>query len=716
MANGFSNGVEWVTSVFTGDDPQYDQLKEFYEETVIPVILYSPAAIFYNKVPALDVNFINPSVSYAGGKVEIVDWGWNEDGQGYIEAGDYEENEESADPDERFKYNTAYQLRDTIAGWYNSLRDVAIVALLSVLVYVAIRIMLSSTAGETAKYKEMLKDWVLALCMLFVMHYMMAFLLNLSESITDIINTSSIFTEETDQDVFMTNVRFLAQEAVDEDGDTDVSAQFGYTIIYMVLVFYTLVFTWKYLMRLIYLAFLTMIAPLVAVTYPIDKISDGKAQAFTMWFREYLYNVLLQPMHMILYTILITSVADFAQENLIYACAAIGFLLPAEKLVKSMFGFNKAEGGGLSAAITGGALFGTMSSITKGAFGKIPGSGGGSNSGGSGSGGSGGGNSKMHYSRQADKNAPKGLSGFTGGATGGLGSGASNSGGTGRRTKRTGMPTGTGRNGRKGLGTGKGTGTRGTTRGAGTFGRGITASSVLRGAGRLAFKPIKATGKTIRGVGTMGGRFTGRVIRKVPKIALTAGLGATGAMVGMAAGLASDDYANVAQLGAAGAGVGAFAGNKAYEGIKDIGEYGGKAISTATGDFKEGYYGKKGYGEYLDKKADKEWAKDKDVIARFQQLYGKQYKKRMKDALDLRKAGITDQSEIESAIKLMEKNQGLTTEQAANIMDFSKGLDKKDLLNNETRDNLWQSAKNMTGDDKQADKVMDLIDQKLKLK
>ena len=60
--NGIVNGIEWVKSKFTGDEPEYDQLKEFYKVHVLPIILYSPATIFYNRVPALDVNFIKPGV------------------------------------------------------------------------------------------------------------------------------------------------------------------------------------------------------------------------------------------------------------------------------------------------------------------------------------------------------------------------------------------------------------------------------------------------------------------------------------------------------------------------------------------------------------------------------------------------------------------------------------------------------------------------------
>ena len=33
------------------------------------------------------------------------------------------------------------------------------------------------------------------------------------------------------------------------------------------------------------MAFLTLIAPIVAFTYPIDKMADGQAQGFDMWVK-----------------------------------------------------------------------------------------------------------------------------------------------------------------------------------------------------------------------------------------------------------------------------------------------------------------------------------------------------------------------------------------------------------------------------------------------
>ena len=103
------------------------------------------------------------------------------------------------------------------------------------------------------------------------------------------------------------------------------------------------------------LAFFTMIAPLVALTYPLDKIKDGKAQAFNYWFKEYMFYALLQPMHMLLYTVFVSSALSVAANNLLYAIVALAFIVPAEKIVKQMFGI-KGNTESTLGGFAGGAL------------------------------------------------------------------------------------------------------------------------------------------------------------------------------------------------------------------------------------------------------------------------------------------------------------------------------------------------------------------------
>ena len=252
--------------------------------------------------------------------------------------------------------STAGQLQKTISKWYKGLRLFALVGLLSVLVYIGIRILISSTGQDKAKYKKMIVDWIAAIAILFILQYIMSFTMTIVENIIDVFNTNNVIGKY-GEDLLMTNVR----QGV---GNSNTYSQiFTDLIIYLVLVIYTCVFTVHYLKRLIYLAFFTMIAPLIALTYPLDKIKDGQAQAFGMWIREYVFNALIPVVHIVLYSIFVGSAIDFARNNPIYAIVCIGFLIPAEKFVRKMFGFDKATTSGQLGAAAGGAMI--MNAVNK---------------------------------------------------------------------------------------------------------------------------------------------------------------------------------------------------------------------------------------------------------------------------------------------------------------------------------------------------------------
>lgn len=58
-----------------------------------------------------------------------------------------------------------------------------------VLIYVGIRMAISTVASEQAKYKKMLISWVTSFILLFVMQYIFIFLLGLQESLLEIVAT-----------------------------------------------------------------------------------------------------------------------------------------------------------------------------------------------------------------------------------------------------------------------------------------------------------------------------------------------------------------------------------------------------------------------------------------------------------------------------------------------------------------------------------------------
>lgn len=403
----------------------------------LPIFLLTPEAIFANEVPLLDVNFFSET---RDGLIT------DADGNKYIET--------ITQTGQKIKMkSTALELRPTISKWYFALRNLAIVALLSILVYIGIRILISSSADDKAKYKQRMVDWLVAMCLLFFMHYIMAFAVKMTEEITKAVNSvndpyyitfgdsdsklkdykyeagsgdsegeyifnvsdglgktlhdNNIITDCNGKYIFMwpTNLTGKARielqlEPTEDLTEDDIERrQFGYTVIYLALVMYTILFLFRYLKRVMMLAFLTIIAPLMAMTYPLDKLQDGSAQGFNTWLKEYIFNLLIQPVHLILYTVLIGASMDLIADNIVFALAALGFILQAEKILRKFFGFEKA-----STVAGGSALGGALAMQGINQMSKLLGKGGKGGKGGKSGGGENGNNGETNPKlRTADK-------------------------------------------------------------------------------------------------------------------------------------------------------------------------------------------------------------------------------------------------------------------------------------------------------------------------
>ena len=386
----------------------------WYSKDALPEDLYLPEyslsaeEIFKGDILLFDVDFFNPKkdiyLKTAGNYKDGDDIKTDEKKVRNIKLSDYKGKEEELNKiikDEGVKkyfyydddgkevvtsrQNTAYEIQGVVSKWYNSTRSIAVVLMMSVLLYIGIRMMLSTVASDKAKYKQMLIDWLVGMCLLFFMHYIMAFAVTLTKEFTKVMD--SAYDDSQAQHVILENDDDnKIKDKLTEMGMKDLivkqknsptyidcpsnlmgmmrlqlqltagTTQFiGYGICFMVLTVYTIFFAFTYLKRVIYLAFLTIIAPFVALTYPIDKLNDGQAQGFNKWLKEYIFNLLIQPLHLFLYTMLVSSAFEFAGVNVWYMLVSIGFLIPAEKLLRSFFGFEKAVTPGSFAGAAVGA-------------------------------------------------------------------------------------------------------------------------------------------------------------------------------------------------------------------------------------------------------------------------------------------------------------------------------------------------------------------------
>ena len=440
------------------------------------------------------------------------------------------------------KTSVAKQLQPTIAKWYKTTRLIAIVGLLSVLVYVGIRIILSSTGQDKAKYKKMFMDWLTALCLLFILHYIMAFILEISSMLTKIFLNNVM--DNQNKDILMSSLRSSIEL------DQTFRGTASLTIMYIALVILTATFTLQYLKRVIYMAFLTMIAPLIALTYPLDKIKDGQAQAFGMWLREYIFNSLLQVVHLFVYCLLVGSSMDFILVNPIYGIVAITFIVPAEKFIRKMFGFDKAETVGTLGAAAGGAA--VMSMVNKMKQG---------------------GGHKGQQGQQGQQESKE--QGKTRTATRKPNWGTAGS-GTQTGTTTTGTQTGTSQTVTSQAGTFQtGTSQAGTSQ---------TGTSQAGGAKQTLARPgVKG------GLRAVGRRFTrkGGPLRKLGITALKSLGGLAGATIGVAAGVASGDLSKAAQYGVAGAAAGyASAGKLGNTGLGVVNK-----VKSYADTYRQGYNG-----------------------------------------------------------------------------------------------------------------------------
>ena len=331
-----------LTNVMMGDQkPVYGNTYEEYRpstssfltigatkgDRVDEWLFYTPEQIFSGSIDLLSIDFIS------GNNNNNKDWG---------------------------------AIRGTIATWYKVLRLIAIIGLLSVLIYTGIKVIISSNTQNKAKYKEWIVNWFIAVAILFSMHYIMSFIIAGTNEISKLIQSSNqpikiIYDSGSMITNFVGVVRFMVQS-------DDWYLKIGYEMMYILLVVYTFKFTFIYLKRVLNMAFLTLIAPIVALTYPIDKMNDGTAQGFNMWLKEYTFNALLQPLHQIMYYILVGSAVSIALDNPIYGVVVLMFMTEAEKLLKTIFGFDKARGGtvgGMAGAFTVGALASSVKDIAR---------------------------------------------------------------------------------------------------------------------------------------------------------------------------------------------------------------------------------------------------------------------------------------------------------------------------------------------------------------
>ncbi len=277
----------------------------------------TPYEILFNKVQLLDINFFDFSVA-----------------------------EDSA----------TYKVRTAVAGWFYVMRLLAVSILLLILIYMGIRMAITTIAEEKARYKKMLVDWVTSIALVFFLQFIIMFTVMANTALVNALDSSSL------GDEISAAIGKIALKGLGASIES-----FACTVVYCMLVFQTLGLVISYINRMIKIAFLIIISPLISITYSIDKIGDGKSQALDTWLKEFVYTILMQPFHCIIYMVFINTAFELliADGNpgwqhdvasAVIAILCVKFTKDAEKIVRKIFNFKDENNGTSLAAGTGAAL------------------------------------------------------------------------------------------------------------------------------------------------------------------------------------------------------------------------------------------------------------------------------------------------------------------------------------------------------------------------
>ena len=240
--------------------------------------------------------------------------------------------------------NVTGKLTQQVVVWYSAVRNLAITLTLLVLVYVGIRMAISTVADDKAKYKNMLIAWVKGFCMIFVLIYIIVIAINISNAIIELIPKSS---ENLESTLMYGNG---GTEENPEEGTImeQLSTLKGWnyvaiSILYWAVVYYQVKFFILYFKRVLSVGLLLIIAPLISVTYPIDVVGDNKAQGYNTWLRETLINIFIQPLHLIVYMVFMTTASAIIEVAPVLAVILFFGLSRGEKIVKNIFGIRGAR-------------------------------------------------------------------------------------------------------------------------------------------------------------------------------------------------------------------------------------------------------------------------------------------------------------------------------------------------------------------------------------
>lgn len=95
-----------------------------------------------------------------------------------------------------------------------------------------------------------------------------------------------------------------------------------------------------YINRLLSIALLTVIAPIISITYAIDKIGDKKSQILNKFFNEYINITAVGLIYPMIYLTYIVALGSIAASAPLFGLVLVLFIPRVEKTIKTLLGLR----------------------------------------------------------------------------------------------------------------------------------------------------------------------------------------------------------------------------------------------------------------------------------------------------------------------------------------------------------------------------------------
>lgn len=266
-------------------------------------------------------------------------------------------------------------LSKTVNECYSFFNKIAVLVYMVMLVYMGLRIILSSTGQSLSHYKTLFMYWVVGVAILFLYPYAMKYTIKLNDTFVNIISTSTKSDDPNYQEPERNLIATTTTDSIwkiDFDknpfsgsgndymssiaNDANESKRLAMSFAYIILTWQLLILILHYYKRLFMVGFLIAIFPLVAMFYAIDKIGDGKSQAFDHWNKEFMLNVLIQSFHAVVYVFVCGSInvtkSGTTGFDFILIITGTTFLFTGEQIVKGIFSQNSGVKAGAARGLS----------------------------------------------------------------------------------------------------------------------------------------------------------------------------------------------------------------------------------------------------------------------------------------------------------------------------------------------------------------------------